>query len=197
MDSSPVESYLLQLDQQLAAALQDLTAVDDLSLWARPAPQEWSPGEHLSHVAAVHHFFRRVNQLLWPISSRMARRRLHHPYQAIIDDVYARPAFPHAIGRTLLASQTLLPSPGFPAASHGGDSRGAPASAGLLSDEGRADPRSCPSLLPFDRLDQLHAVLADRPLPRRPSLCRPSGRRSPRAGAGIRTSPDITLACGS
>ena len=60
MDSSPVESYLLQLDQQLAAALQDLTAVDDLSLWARPAPQEWSPAEHLSHVAAVHHF-RRVN----------------------------------------------------------------------------------------------------------------------------------------
>jgi hypothetical protein len=99
MDSSPVGTYLLQLDQQLAAALQDLTAVDDLSLWARPAPQEWSPAEHLSHVAAVHHFFRRVNQLLWPISSQMARRRVHHPYQAIIDDVYARPTFPHAIGR--------------------------------------------------------------------------------------------------
>ena len=72
--------------------------MDHLSLWARPAPQEWSPGEHLSHVAAVHHFFRRVNALLWP-NSRMARRRVHHLYQAIIDDVYARPAFPHAIGR--------------------------------------------------------------------------------------------------
>ena len=29
----------------------------------------------------------------------MARRRVHHLYQAIIDDVYARPTFPHAIGR--------------------------------------------------------------------------------------------------
>ena len=99
MDSFPVEAYLLQLDQQLAAALQDLTAVDDLSLWARPAPQEWSPGEHLSHVAAVHHFFRQLNQLLWPISSLIGRQRFRHPYQTIIDDVYARPAFPHAIGR--------------------------------------------------------------------------------------------------
>jgi len=99
MDLSPVQSYLLQLDHQLEAALQGLVTVDDLTLWARRAPKEWSPGEHLSHVAAVHHSFRRLNQLLWPISSRIARRRLHYPYPTTIDDVYARPTFPHAIGR--------------------------------------------------------------------------------------------------
>jgi hypothetical protein len=99
MVPSTVVSYLDLLDQQLAEALKDLGAADDASLWAGPAAKEWSPGEHLSHAAAVHRFFRRVNRAVWPLSSLIARRRTHTPYPSTIDDVYARPGFPHAIGR--------------------------------------------------------------------------------------------------
>ena len=195
MDFSPVESYLLQLDQQLPAALRDLAAVDDLSLWARPAPKEWSPGEHFSHVAAVHHFFRRVNQLLWPISSRMARLGLHHPYQAIIDDVCARPAFPHAIGRlwhprhSYRRPVSLLRLTGEIGEEH----------RLLRAFYGRGANRS--SVMPlFTTLRSPGSTSRSpcgSPCSTTPITLLPSGRRSPRTGVRIRTSPDITLARGS
>src|SRR3989304_726637 len=92
-------SYLQLMDRQLEAALTLLSAVDAVSLWARPSIEEWSPAEPLSHATAVPRFFRRLNQVLWPISSLIARQRLHSPFRPTIDDIYARPGFPHAIGR--------------------------------------------------------------------------------------------------
>jgi hypothetical protein len=99
MDPAPVNSYLQLMDSQREAALRELAALEDELLWVRPSPKEWSPGEHLSHTAVVHRFFRTLHQLLWPFASLVAKRGLHQPFHATIDDVYARPQFPHAIGR--------------------------------------------------------------------------------------------------
>jgi len=99
MDPAPVDSYLQLMDWQREAALRELAALEDELLWVRPSLKEWSPGEHLSHTVIVHGFFRTLHQLLWPFASFVAKRRLHQPFHATIDDVYARPGFPHAIGR--------------------------------------------------------------------------------------------------
>jgi hypothetical protein len=87
------------MDAQAASFFSTLPASIEEILWIRPLPGEWSPGENLSHVAVVHRFFRRFHRLIWPFASGVGRLRGRRPIECDIDDVYARPDFPHAIGR--------------------------------------------------------------------------------------------------
>ena len=99
MHQDPIKSYLALMEAQATPVFSALPAIGDHLLWVRPSQDEWSPGEHLSHIAVVHRFFRRVSWLLWPIASLFARARTGRAFETTIDDIYARPGFPHAIGR--------------------------------------------------------------------------------------------------
>jgi hypothetical protein len=60
--------------------------------------RRWSIGEILNHTTILNRSFRRIFKLVWFISAPLARRRRERPYQAEIDDVYARPDFPMQVG---------------------------------------------------------------------------------------------------
>jgi hypothetical protein len=98
-DSDPIQAYLALMDAQAASFFSTLPSIAGDVLWRRPLQDGWSPGENLSHVAVVQHFFRHLNSVLWPIASLPARARPGRRIETAIDDVYARPDFPHATGR--------------------------------------------------------------------------------------------------
>jgi len=97
--SDPIRTYLSLMDAQADSFFSALPSLSHAALWGRPAGGAWSHGENLSHIAVVHRFFRRFNRALWPLASLVARARRPGPSEATIDDVYARPDFPHAVGR--------------------------------------------------------------------------------------------------
>ena len=96
--TNPVSSYLDLLDDQLNRFLPILLA-NESRLWVRRLPGEWSPGEQLDHLAAVHHFFTAIHKAFWLPASLLAQLRAARPYVPEIDDVYARPGFPLGAGR--------------------------------------------------------------------------------------------------
>lgn len=92
--SDVVAQYLALLDAQRETLFAELAAADGSRLWQRPGAEEWCIGENLAHATAVLQSFRRMLQAAYAVLAPRGYVRRRRPYQADIDDVYARPTFP-------------------------------------------------------------------------------------------------------
>lgn len=89
-----VSKFLAQMDAQRETIFAELRAVNGLELWRRPAAGQWCIGENLAHATAVLQSFRRLIQASYTVLAPVGYLGRRRPYQAEIDDVYARPGFP-------------------------------------------------------------------------------------------------------
>jgi hypothetical protein len=93
-----IQNIVATMMRQRETLFAELETVTDAALWTRPDAHVWSAGEHLDHTRVLNRFFRRLLQVLWPFSRRLAVWRIDKPYATEINDVFARPGFPLKVG---------------------------------------------------------------------------------------------------
>jgi hypothetical protein len=93
-----VSKYFALMDSQREAAFAVLNGINDIQLWQRPEPKEWSIGEILDHNYLLTASIYPVVQWIWKLNGWYGRLQRNRPYRTKIEDLYRSPQFPHWVG---------------------------------------------------------------------------------------------------
>jgi hypothetical protein len=93
-----VSKYFALMDSQREAAFAVLNGINDIQLWQRPEPKEWSIGEILDHNYLLTASIYPVVQWIWKLNAWYGCLRWNRPYQTEIEDLYRSPKFPNRVG---------------------------------------------------------------------------------------------------